>query len=375
MMMPRDGAGNVPNVRSIIPGSPLSSARFSSTAEVRREAGGPHPARPPTIVDVAERAGVSKSVVSRVMRGERAVSAASREAVLAAAESLGYRPNAVARSLVQRRTFNVGVMISDLHNIFFAEVLDGLGVAAAAGGYRVLITTGNRDRDAEAQALEQLLQLRADGIVLAGARLAPEVVAAAARSVPVAVVGSNFPLAEVDVVVNDDVRGGELAVEHLAGLGHVCIAMIDGGEGAGAGDRRAGYESAMLRLGLGGHLRVEPGDFTEAGGREGIRRLLGSGSRPTAVFASNDLAAVGALNAVEEAGYEVPRDVSLVGYDNTALAALRHISLTTINQPRRRIGELAMAALLRRIAHPRARASRQVLPPELVVRATTAPPR
>jgi DNA-binding LacI/PurR family transcriptional regulator len=249
--------GTFPSIGSIIRGSPVSSARFDSTSAAHAGFGDPLPARPPTIVDVAGRAGVSKSLVSRVMRGERAVSASSRDAVIAAAESLGYRPNAVARSLVQRRTFNVGVMISDLHNVFFAEVLDGLDLAAAAGGYRILITTGNRERDAEAQALEQLLQLRADGIVLAGARLSPEVVAAAARSVPVAVVGSNFPLAEVDVVVNDDVRGGELAVEHLAGLGHVCIAMIDGGEGAGAGDRRAGYQSAMRRLGLGRHVRVE----------------------------------------------------------------------------------------------------------------------
>jgi len=130
----------------------------------------------------------------------------------------------------------------------------------------------------------------------------------------------------------------------------------------------------MRRLGLGHHLRVEAGDFTEAGGRDGIRRRLESKPIPTAVFASNDLAAVGALNAIEEAGYAVPRDISLVGYDNTALAALRHISLTTIHQPRRRIGELAMAALLRRVGRPRARASRQVLTPELVVRGTTAPP-
>src|SRR5437899_1026415 len=232
-MLPPEHAGNVPNVGSIIPVTPLSSAHFGSAPEVGREAGDPRQARPPTIVDVAERAGVSKSVVSRVMRGERAVSAPSREAVLAAAEALGYRPNAVARSLVQRRTFNVGVMVSDLHNIFFAEVLDGLDLAAAAAGYRILITTGNRDRDAEAHALEQLLQLRADGIVLAGARLSPAVVAAAARSVPVAVVGGNFPRAEVDVVATDDLRGGELALEHLAGLGHACIATIAAGEGAG----------------------------------------------------------------------------------------------------------------------------------------------
>src|SRR5436190_20614818 len=117
--------------------------------------------RPPTIKDVAERAGVSKSLVSRAMRGEDAVSARAREAVEAAAQELGYRPNAVARSLVQQRTFNVGVMVSDLHNLFFAEILDGIDEVAAACGYRMLITTGNRVRDAEAEALETLLQLRA----------------------------------------------------------------------------------------------------------------------------------------------------------------------------------------------------------------------
>src|SRR5579859_261502 len=147
-------------------------------------------ARPPTIIDVAGRAGLSKSVVSRVMRGEPSVSAASRAAVFDAAEVLGYRANAVARSLVQRRTYNVGVMVSDLHNIFFAEVLDGLYAAAAERGYRTLITTGNRDPAAEQQALEQLLELRADGVVLAGARLSAEQVGAAARAVPIAVVGS-----------------------------------------------------------------------------------------------------------------------------------------------------------------------------------------
>src|SRR4030081_3155523 len=120
-------------------------------------------ARLPTIIDVAQRAGVSKSVVSRVMRGERSVSPSSRAAVSAAAEQLGYRANAVARSLVQRRTYNVGVMVSDLHNIFFAEVLDGLYATAAARGYRALITTGNREPEAERLALGQVLERRKDG--------------------------------------------------------------------------------------------------------------------------------------------------------------------------------------------------------------------
>jgi DNA-binding LacI/PurR family transcriptional regulator len=333
------------------------------------------PLKAPTIIDVAERAGVSKSLVSRVMRGENSVSASSRAAVMAAAEELGYRANAVARSLVQRRSYNVGVVVSDLHNIFFAEVLDGLYAAAAEGGYRTLITTGNRDPLAEQRALEQLLELRADGVVLAGSRMPSAAIEAAARVVPIAAVGSDLRLPGVDVVVDDDFAGAALAVEHLAGLGHRDIALIDGGEGAGAAERRAGYTSAMKAAGLSPQIRVEAGDFTESGGHEGARRLLAGRHRPTAIFASNDQSAVGALNAINEAGLHVPEDVSLMGYDNTALAALRLISLTTIHQPRNQIGEMAMKAVLRRIERPGSPARRHVLAPKLVVRATTAPPR
>jgi len=329
--------------------------------------------RPPTIKDVADRARVSKSVVSRVMRGAGTVSRESRDAVLAAAEELSYRPNAAARSLVQRRSFNVGVLASDLHNPFFAEIIDGIAAAAAAAGYQMLIATGNRDRDAEAHALETLLELRADGVILlspAGAapgRTCLQICAGAVVAIMMRVPG-------VDVVVNDDVRGAELAVRHLAGLGHRRIAMVDGGAGAGAAERRSGYEAAMTMLGLGDLIQVATGDCTEEGGYSGAQLLLRRNPRPTAIFAGNDLAAVGALNALEEPGLEVPADVSLVGYDNTALASLRHISLTTVHQPRRQIGEMAMKAVLRRIQRNRARAKRLVLEPHLVPRQTTAPP-
>lgn len=328
----------------------------------------------PTILDVAAHAGVSKSVVSRVLRGEAAVSAASRQAVWSAAEALGYRANAVARSLVQRRTYNVGVVVSDLHNIFFAEVLDGVYAAAASLGYRAFITTGNRDPVAEERAFEQLLELRADGVILAGPRIASDVVKAAAEIVPIAVVGSNLRLRGVDVVADDDMRGAQLAVKHLAGLGHREIALIDGGDGAGAAERRAGYQSAMTDLGLAANVRIQPGDFTENAGHEGARRLLARGTRPTAIFASNDQSAVGALNAINEAGLRVPEDVSLIGYDNTALAALRHIALTTIHQPRSQIGEMAVKAVIRRIEKHGRAARHHILAPKLVVRATTGPP-
>ena len=330
--------------------------------------------RDPTISDVARKAGVSKSLVSLVMRGGRHVSAARREAVMRAAEELRYRPNAMARGLVQRRSGFLGVMVSDLHNPFFADVVDGIQGQAARAGYRVLLNTGDRSSEAEAEAVETLLQLRADGVILAGPLVDNGTIVAASRAVPVVVVGRAARAESVDSVTNDDRAGAEIAVEHCASLGHRRIAHIDGGRGAGASDRRRGYETAMRRLRLTRHIHVVTGSYTEAGGHAGAMALLDRRPRPTAIFAANDLAAIGALNAIEERGLRVPEDVSLVGYDNTSLAALRHISLTTIHQPRLEMGQLAVSTLLERIERKRTQPRRAVLSPTLVVRGTTAPP-
>jgi DNA-binding LacI/PurR family transcriptional regulator len=328
----------------------------------------------PTITDVARRAGVSKSLVSLVMRGADHVSQARRDAVTRAAAELGYRPNAMARSLVQRRTHLVGVMVSDLHNPFFADIVAGVQDEAARTGYKVLVNTGNRAAAREADAMETLLQLRADGVILTSPVLEDDVIAQASREVPVVLVGREGHGPNVDSVTNDDHAGAEIAVEHCFSLGHRRIAHIDGGHGAGAPDRRRGYEAAMKRLGLGAHVLVVEGSFTEEGGHTGCLLLLAQYPRPTAIFTANDLAAIGALNAIEESGLKVPDDVSLVGYDNTSLAALRHISLTTIHQPRLEMGRLALATLLERVDGGRVQPRRVVLSPTLVVRASTAPP-
>jgi DNA-binding LacI/PurR family transcriptional regulator len=280
----------------------------------------------------------------------------------------------VARSLVQRRSHTVGVLVSDLHNLFFVEVLDGVRAVAARHGYRVLIVTGDRDRATEEQALETLLELRVDAVILASARLALRSVAAARQAGPVVMVARAGRLARVDTVTNDDRRGAGLAVTHLAALGHRRIAMVDGGSGPGSVDRRRGYEAAMAALGLRQEVRVAAGDFTDEGGYRGARALLAGSTVPTAICAGNDLAATGVLTALAEAGLRVPGDVSLVGYDNTALAALRHMSLTTVHQPRTEMGETAMAAVLRRLEGEDGNARRVVLRPTLVERGTTGPP-
>jgi DNA-binding LacI/PurR family transcriptional regulator len=330
----------------------------------------------PTILDVAARAGVSKSLVSMVIRGASGVSERRREAVLRAAEELGYRPNAVARSLVQQRSHTLGVVVSDLHNPYFAEVVDGIQEAATATGYRSLMITGNRVPSREAEGLETLLELRVDAIILAGPVVDPSAVTAASRSVPVALVARATRAESVDSVTNNDRAGAALAVDHLVGLGHRRIIHVDGGADApGSGARRNGYLAAMRRHGLSSHAAVVRGSFTEEGGAEGVRAILRSRRRPTALFVSNDLAAVGALHALEASGLRVPEDVSVVGYDNTSLAAFGHISLTTIDQPRREMGALAVHLLLERLAEGRVEPRHIVLPPHLVVRRTTAAPR
>jgi DNA-binding LacI/PurR family transcriptional regulator len=291
--------------------------------------------------------------------------------VLAAAAELGYRPNLVARSLVERRTRIVGVVVSDLHNPFFAEVIDGLQAAAHERGLRAMLGTGRRDADEEAAVVESFLQQNVDGLVLLSPRFRR--LAEAARAVPLVVVGTRDARApRSEVIVNDEALGAELAVAHLAALGHERIAHIDGGRGPAGPERRAGYEAAMARHGLAASQRVVEGDFTDEGGYEGARRLLARGERPTAIFACNDLAAIGALTALEEAGLAVPDDVSLVGYDNTSLAAIRHISLTSVDQPRLEMGELAVTALEARRQRPHAPARTHVLRPRLQIRASTA---
>jgi DNA-binding LacI/PurR family transcriptional regulator len=302
------------------------------------------------------------------------VSEAKRRAVLAAAAALDYRPNAMARSLVRRRTNVVGVMLSDLHNTFFADVLDGLAGRAAERGYKALVNTGNRAAAGEAEAIETLLELRTDGLILAAPLLESARIVDATRFVPVVLVARTITSPKVDSVTNDDAAGAALAVEHLIELGHRRIAHIDGGPGAGAQARRRGFARTMRSHGLAGEARTVRGEYTEEGGARGVEALLASGPRPTAIVAANDLCAIGALDALTRRGLRVPQDISLVGYDNTALAGLRHIDLTTIDQPRHAMGRTAADLLLERLERRRTTPRRVVMAPTLVVRGTTAPP-
>jgi len=299
---------------------------------------------PATLEDVAREAGVSRALVSLVMRQKPQVSEERRARVLAAATRLGYRPNAMARSLASRRSNTVGVLLNDLHNPFFAEITDGIEQVARHRGYRILLSTGGRSRAREEAALEAFLESRVDGLVLVSTVLTEAQISQAARLTPVTLVSRTSKLPAVDSVLTDDVHGAELAVAYLIERGHRRIAHIDGGRNPGSQPRRRGYERAMDAAGL--KRMVVPGDFSESSGAEAVGRLLALAELPTAVLTSNDMAAAGAMDRLTEAGFSVPADISVVGYDNTSLAQMRQVNLTTVNQPRVEMGRLAMQAVL-----------------------------
>ncbi|MFI1165449.1 LacI family DNA-binding transcriptional regulator [Streptomyces sp. NPDC020801] len=330
--------------------------------------------RPPTIRDVAARAGVSKSLVSLVLRGSDKVRPEKRQAVLAAVEELGYRPNAAARSLSERRTRTVGVLLNDLRNPWFVELLDGLNARLYDGGMHVLLADGRLGRRLGEDLTRTFVELRVDGLVAVGTLRDPQALRAAAGHIPTVVAGTREPvLPGVDVVAGDDEHGARLATEHLIGLGHRHIAHI-AGPGAVGELRRRGFEAAMHAHGLEGTAVVARSDLTEEGGYRATVRLLSRPRRPSAVLAVNDMACLGALSAAEESGLEVPRDLSLVGYDNTYLSRLRHLWLTTVDNAGHDVGRRAAQRLLDRIEDPGRPRAVDLTVPFLEVRGTTAPP-
>jgi DNA-binding LacI/PurR family transcriptional regulator len=324
--------------------------------------------------DVAREAGVSRALVSLVMRERPNVSDERRRRVLDAASKLGYRPNAMARSLASRRTKTVGVILDDLRNPFFAEIAGGVEELASHVGYQLLLAAGGRQARRERAALGALLEYRVSGIILVSPRMGTGVIAAAAAEAPLVVVGRTVRGVDADSVLINEAHGTELVLDHLVALGHERIAHVDGGSGAGGPQRRSAYLRGMRARRLGSRAQVIAGDFTEEAGVNAAAELLRLPELPTAVFAANDLVAAGLLGGLDRAGVDVPRDISIVGYDNIGIAHLAHVSLTTVHQPRSDMGRLALELLLDRIDNRRANEVR-LIEPSLVVRSTTAPPR
>ena len=325
----------------------------------------------PRLEDVAARVGVSTASVSLVLRGAPGPSAETRRRVLEAAAELGYRADRAASMLARRRRHLLGVLL-DVRNPFHAELVEEIQVEADRIGYEVVLSTLTRRHDEE-RAVAALLDFRCEALLLLGPDAGVDALAGLAVRAPVVVIGRGVDAPSVDVVRPADDVGVAAALTHLIDLGHSDVAFVDGGAGVVAAVRRRGYARAMRRAGL--EPRVIPGDHTEEGGMRAGRELAAAPRRPTAVIASNDRCAVGLLDAFVRAGIDVPGEISLVGYDDSTLARLAHVDLTTVNQDAPAQAAHAVAAAVSRLDEGRDQGIEVVLRPHLVVRGTTGPPR
>lgn len=329
------------------------------------------PGRRPTLTDVAAGAGVSTALVSIVMRGMPGASDATRERVRRVADELGYRPDLRARLLRSARSRLLGVVF-DVDSDFHGDLVGGLYAAAERVGYVLALSAVTPGRD-EGRAVTGLLHDRCEALLLLGPQSTTGRLAALAAEMPVVVVARRVRAAPVDVVRTADRLGIREAVDHLVGLGHRRIAHVDGGRAAGAAERRRGFRDALLRHAL-DEGEILPGGPGEEDGARAARRLLAGERFPTAIAAFNDRCAVGVLDVLSRAGIPVPGDVSLVGYDDSRLARLSSVDLTTVAQDAERITTLAVGRAVDRLDGATVRAREQVVPPRLAVRTSTAPP-
>lgn len=322
-----------------------------------------------TMGDVAAHLGVSRSLVSLVLSNTPGPSEKTREKVLQAAHDLGYRPDTAAQTLRRGRSHHLGVLFTMSHPHDVALV-EQIYPAAEALGYEVALGAIGPRRD-ERKAVESLLSYRIEALILIGPYLGSDHVAHLVDQLPIVEIGRRSPTDSVDSIRTADNKGAQQAIDHLVELGHRDIVHVDGGNLPGAEERRRGYRAAMRRHGLTGNIRVLPGDYSEESGARAARTLL-AGPLPTAVFAGNDRCAHGLLVALVRSGLQVPSDVSVVGYDNSPIAGMSFIDLTTVGQDASAMAELAVEAATQRLDDGRRTRRDIVLEPSLIVRGSTA---
>jgi DNA-binding LacI/PurR family transcriptional regulator len=321
------------------------------------------------MADIARHVGVSRPLVSIVLRGAEGASEATRQRVLQAAAELGYRPDSLAQGLRSSRTRHLGVLFA-LRRPFEVELVEDMFPVVAKLGYHLLLGATTPERGQEA-VIDELLRYRCEGLILVGPEVNGHRLESIAEEVPLVEIGRSVTRGPVDVVRNDDALGTRQAVDHLVTLGHRAIAFVDGGANPGAQDRQAGYRTAMTAHGLTSEIRVVPGGYTEDDGATAAQLLLAD-RLPTAVIASNDLSAIGLLDCMLRAGVRVPQDLSVVGYDDSRFARLPGIDLTSVRQDIPQMAELAVQAVVERLDHPPRPPKDLALPPQLVVRGTTS---
>lgn len=342
--------------------------------------------KPATLNDIASTIGVAPMTVSRVVNGKGYVSEETRELVMKAVEEMNYRPNGVARSLKRQRTETVGLVLGDISNPYSTEIANAVREALTARGFNLFICISEHSAKEDIAAFDSLVDHNVDGMIVAtrSNKEGDERLSwIADRNVPAVVVGRDFHHELVDSISADNFKGGFEATQHLIDLGHKRIAFIGASfENRSNLKRLQGYLSALTEHGLAVDERLitgrketiseVPGYSTEKIGYEGMKRLLSLPKRPTAIFARNDFTAVGAMTAIKEAGFSIPKDIAVVGFDDTPLALHTLPPLTTVRQPMRLQGQLAAELLLRRIsAKGPVETENRVLECELIVRKST----
>ncbi|HJQ31653.1 MAG TPA: LacI family DNA-binding transcriptional regulator [Pyrinomonadaceae bacterium] len=330
------------------------------------------------IKDVAREAGVSTATVSHVINGTKYVSDDTRRRVLDAIKRCEYSPNAHARSLASGRSNMLGLLISDISNPFFPELVKSIEAAAFERGYNVILLNTNYDPERAAEYVRRLSELKMAGVALMTSELDSELFEAVTRrQVSVVFDSTDLTGERMSNICVDYAAGIEEAVRHLVSLGHRRIAHIAGASRIPSGViRREAFLDFMKR-----HLPEEPepavyeGDFRLDGGRRAASEILASKELPTAVVAANDMMALGAMREFRKAGLSIPGDISVVGFDDISFAALAEPPLTTVCSPRAEIGRRVVEALVALIERPEEKGTELRIPTHLITRDSTAPPR
>jgi DNA-binding LacI/PurR family transcriptional regulator len=316
-----------------------------------------------TIHDVARLAAVSPKTVSNVLNRPEVVNPETRERVERAIEQLKYQPNAAARRLVTGRSGIIGLLLSDITNPSYPEMVEALVMRAKTHGYSVIVCNTRSDADLVSNYVELLVQQSVDGVIMTTAtRLSDAAQRLGDRDIPVVLANRMIEDGGVDYIGVDNFRGGYLATQHLIKLGHQRIAHVHGTPHAStAHGRFAGYRSALEKSNLAfSESLLTYGNYSYSGGYAAAQKLMALDLPPTAIFAANDLTAMGVMDGILDAGFRIPEDVALVGFDDILMASFRAIGLTTIHHNYVRIAEEALDLLLYKIAHKDEPASPEV---------------
>jgi len=325
-----------------------------------------------TLTDIADRANISRSTVSLVLRDSPLVAQKTRARDLAAIDELGYVYNRGAASMRSGRSQTVGLVISEITNPFYAELTSGIERVLEEAGLLTFLANTNDDVVRQSRFIQRMREQGADGIVLSPAEGTQRAtIESLQRSgVPVVQILRHVPGSVTDYVSADYRLGTELATEHLIERGHVKIAFIGAARRTSASaERLLGFQSVLDRHGLTANHMI-PCSSSRIEAAEAVITMMAHENRPTALLCHNDMVAHGALSALDQLGIEAGREVAVVGFDNVAESAISRPPLTTVAVGTRHIGEVAADRLLQRIAHPTIRTERIILPPRLVIRAT-----